>query len=301
MARLKDRVAVITGAAHGIGRGIALAYAREGAKVVVNDQATDLSTGHAEEVAKLIAEAGGEAEIFQGDASDSADMQRVLASTVERFGRIDILVNNANPGRRDPSASREFLHHTEEHVVQGYLLPFKAAYFNTQMAAKQMIAQGGGGTVITITSVHQERAWGWDSIYGPMKAALRRLVMSQARELAPHKIRVNCIAPGFIDNRLYRGRARRAVRHLQRPRRDRDPARPRQAVRHRRGGPLPRLGRRPLRDRHLHPGRRRHAAAPDHRDLGAAPTPSPSPVRGEGSTVDAMNCASGPWGLPRPW
>ena len=205
MARLKDRVAVITGAAHGIGRGIALAYAREGAKVVVNDLATDLSTGHAEEVAKLIAEAGGEAEIFQGDASDSADMQRVLASTVERFGRIDILVNNANPGRRDPSASREFLHHTEEHVVQGYLLPFKAAYFNTQMAAKQMIAQGGGGTVITITSVHQERAWGWDSVYGSMKAALRRLVMSQARELAPHKIRVNCIAPGFIDNRLFPG------------------------------------------------------------------------------------------------
>lgn len=204
MARLKDRVAVITGAAHGIGRGIALAYAKEGAKVVVNDLATDLSTGHAEEVAKLISEAGGEVEVFQGDASDGPDMQRVIASTVERFGRIDILVNNANPGHRDPNASREFLHHTEEHVYQGYFLPFKAAYFNTQLAAKHMIEQGGGN-VITITSVHQERAWGWDSIYGPMKAALRRLVMSQARELAPHKIRVNCIAPGFIDNRLFPG------------------------------------------------------------------------------------------------
>ena len=205
MGRLKDKVAVITGAAHGIGRGIALAYSKEGAKVVVNDLATDLSTGHAEEVAKLIAEAGGEVEVFQGDASDTSDMQRVVASTVERFGRIDILVNNANPGHRDPNASREFLHHTEEHVYQGYLLPFKAAYFNTQMAAKRMIEQGGGGNIITITSVHQERAWGWDSIYGPMKAALRRLVMSQARELAPHKIRVNCIAPGFIDNRLFPG------------------------------------------------------------------------------------------------
>ena len=205
MGRLQDRVAVITGAAHGIGRGIALAYAREGAKVVVNDLATDLSTGHAEEVAKLIAEAGGEAEIFQGDASDTADMQRVLASTVERFGRIDVLVNNANPGRRDPNASRAFMDATEDQVYQGYFLPFKAAYFNTQLAAKQMIAQGGGGAVITITSVHQERAWGWDSVYGSMKAALRRLVMSQARELAPHKIRVNAIAPGFIDNRLFPG------------------------------------------------------------------------------------------------
>jgi NAD(P)-dependent dehydrogenase (short-subunit alcohol dehydrogenase family) len=84
-------------------------------------------------------------------------------------------------------------------------LPFKAAYVNTQLAARQMIAQGGGGQVITITSVHQERPWGWDSIYGSMKAALKRLVMSQARELAPHGIRVNAIAPGFIDNRLFPG------------------------------------------------------------------------------------------------
>src|SRR5260370_4269848 len=65
-----------------------------------------------------------------------------------------------------------------------------------------MIQQGSPGAVITITSVQQERAWGWDTIYGSMKAALRRLVMSQARELAPHQIRVNAIAPGFIDLRL---------------------------------------------------------------------------------------------------
>ena len=205
MARLKDRVAVITGAAHGIGRGIALAYAREGARIIICDLPTQPSVGHAEDVSKLIAEAGGEAEIVHGDASDTPDMQRVVNATIERFGRIDILVNNANPGRRDPNASRAFMDASEDQVYQGYFLPFKAAYFNTQLAAKPMIEQGGGGNIITITSVHQERAWGWDSIYGPMKAALRRLVMSQARELAPHKIRVNCIAPGFIDNRLFPG------------------------------------------------------------------------------------------------
>ncbi len=203
--RLKDKVALITGSAHGIGRGIALAYVREGAKVIVNDLDRDPSIGHAEEVAKLIAEAGGEAEVHLGDASDMADMERVVAATVQRFGRIDILVNNANPGHRDPNASRAYIDATEDQVYQGYFLPFKAAYFNTQIAAKQMIAQGGGGQIITITSVHQERAWGWDSIYGSMKAALKRLTMSQARELAPHKIRVNCIAPGFIDNRLFPG------------------------------------------------------------------------------------------------
>jgi glucose 1-dehydrogenase len=203
--RLKDRVAVITGSAHGIGRGIAMTYAQQGARVVVNDLATDLSTGHAEEVARLIRAQGGEVEVFQGDASDTSDMQRVIASTVERYGRLDILVNNANPGRREPGAPRAYMDIAEDQLYQGYFLPFKAAYVNTQLAARQMISHGTAGAIITITSVHQERAWGWDSVYGSMKAALKRLVMSQARELAPHRIRVNAIAPGFIDNRLFEG------------------------------------------------------------------------------------------------
>lgn len=203
--RLKDKVALITGSGHGIGRGIAMAYAREGAKVIVNDLDRDPSIGHAEEAAKLIAEAGGDVEVVMGDASDTADMERVVKATVERFGRLDILVNNANPGRRDPDASRAYLDQSEDQLYQGFFLPFKAAFVNTQLAAREMVKQGTGGQVITITSVHQERAWGWDSVYGSMKAGLRRLVMSQARELAPHKIRVNAIAPGFIDNRLFPG------------------------------------------------------------------------------------------------
>jgi NAD(P)-dependent dehydrogenase (short-subunit alcohol dehydrogenase family) len=203
--RLKDKVALITGSGHGIGRGIALAYAREGGKIVVNDLATDLSTAHAEGVARLIREQGGEVEVCLGDASDTADMQRVIASTVERFGRLDILVNNANPGRRDQGEARAYLDVSEDQLYQGYFLPFKAAYVNTQLAARQMIQQGSPGAIMTITSVHQERAWGWDSIYGSMKAALKRLVMSQARELASRKIRVNAIAPGFIDVRMFAG------------------------------------------------------------------------------------------------
>jgi NAD(P)-dependent dehydrogenase (short-subunit alcohol dehydrogenase family) len=203
--RLKNRVALITGSAHGIGHGIALAYAREGAKIVVNDLDDEPSIGHAEEVARLIGDADGEVEVCLGDASETSDMERVIASTVERFGRLDILVNNANPGRREPNASRAYLDVTEEQLYQGYFLPFKAAYVNTQLAARRMIAQGDRGQVITITSVHQERPWPSDSLYGSVKAALRRLVMSQARELAPRRIRVNAIAPGFIDIRLEPG------------------------------------------------------------------------------------------------
>ena len=203
--RLNNRVALVTGSGHGIGRGIALAFAREGARVVVNDLDNQPSSGFAQDVVSLIRAAGGQADHVLADASVTADMERAMNFAVQRFGRLDILVNNANPGRRDPNASRGFLDVSEEQLYQGYFLPFKAAYVNTQIAARQMIAQGDGGQIITITSVHQERPWASDSIYGSMKAALRRLVMSQARELAPNRIRVNAIAPGFIDNRLFAG------------------------------------------------------------------------------------------------
>ena len=200
--RLKDRVALITGAGHGIGRGIALAFAREGAKVAINDVPDE---PHAEDVARQIREAGGDAEIYRADTSDSARMAEVIRSIVERFGTLDIYVNNANAGYRDPDASRKYLDVTEEQLYEGFYPSFKAAFVNGQLAARQMIAQGGGGAIVNITSVHQERAWGSDSVYGSMKAALRRLTMSQARELAPHRIRANAIAPGFIDVRLHPG------------------------------------------------------------------------------------------------
>ena len=200
--RLKDRVALITGAGHGIGRGIALAYAREGARVAINDVEGE---PHADDVLRAIREADGQAEIYRGDTSDTSRMAEVVRAVVARFGRLDVYVNNANAGRRDPDASRAYLDVTEEQLYEGFYPSFKAAYVNGQLVARQMIAQGGGGVIINITSVHQERAWGSDSVYGSMKAALRRLTMSQARELAPHRIRANAIAPGFIDIRLHPG------------------------------------------------------------------------------------------------
>jgi glucose 1-dehydrogenase len=203
--KLDNQVALITGSAHGIGRGIALAFGREGAKVVVNDLDREPSVGQAQEVARMIGAAGGEVEVVLGDASETSDMERVIAATVARFGRLDILVNNANPGRQDRAASRAYIDTTEDQLYQNFFLPFKAAFVNTQLAARQMIAQGDGGRVVTITSVHQDRPWPSDSLYGSMKAGLRRLVMSQARELAPRRIRVNAIAPGFIDIRLAPG------------------------------------------------------------------------------------------------
>jgi glucose 1-dehydrogenase len=200
--RLQDRVALITGAGHGIGRATAIAFAREGARVAINDLP---DSPHAEDVARTIAEAGGEAAIFRGDASDSDRMREIVEEVVARFGTLDVYVNNANAGRRDPNASRRYLDVSEDQLYEGFYPSFKAAFVNGQLVARQMIAQGGGGAIVNITSVHQERAWEWDSVYGSMKAAIRRLTMSQARELAPHRIRANAIAPGFIDVRLFPG------------------------------------------------------------------------------------------------
>ncbi len=200
--RLKDKVALVTGSSRGIGRAISLAYAREGARVALNYNTTPEGALAA---AKEIQDAGGDADAFIGDVGDTEQMDELFKKVVERFGRLDIYVNNANAGRYAPRGRPEYLETTEEQLFNGYYLSYKACFMNGQRAARQMIAQGSGGGIINITSVHQERAWEHDSVYGSMKAAVRRLTMSQARELAPHNIRVNSIAPGFIDIRAFPG------------------------------------------------------------------------------------------------
>jgi glucose 1-dehydrogenase len=200
--RLKDKVALVTGSSRGIGRAIALAYAREGARVALNYNTTP---DGALSAVQEIRDAGGDAEAFVGDVGDTAQMDALFGQVIERFGRLDLYVNNANAGRYTPRGRPEYLEVTEDQLFQGFYLSFKACFMNGQRAAKQMIAQGSGGVIINITSVHQERAWAHDSVYGSMKAAIKRLTMSQARELAPHQIRVNAIAPGFIDIRAYPG------------------------------------------------------------------------------------------------
>jgi NAD(P)-dependent dehydrogenase (short-subunit alcohol dehydrogenase family) len=201
--RLKDKVALISGASRGIGRATAIAFAKEGARVALNYNRTpDGALSAIEEIRA----ADGEAEAFAGDVGDTGQMDAMFAAVVERFGRLDVYVNNANAGRYTQTRGRpEYMEVTEDQLFNEFFLSYKAAFMNGQRAARQMIAQGGGGAIINITSVHQERAWDHDSVYGSMKAAVRRLTMSQARELAPHQIRVNAIAPGFIDIRAFPG------------------------------------------------------------------------------------------------
>jgi NAD(P)-dependent dehydrogenase (short-subunit alcohol dehydrogenase family) len=200
--RLKDKVALVTGASRGIGRAIALTYAREGALVALNYNATP---DGAHQAVDEIRGAGGHAEAFAGDVGDTEHMKSLFARVNERFGRLDVYVNNANAGRYAPRGRPEYLETSEDQLFNGFYLSVKAAFMNGQLAARQMISQGSGGVIINITSVHQERAWLHDSVYGSMKAAIRRLTMSQARELGAYNIRVNAIAPGFIDIRAFPG------------------------------------------------------------------------------------------------
>jgi len=188
-ARLKGRVAIVTGASRGIGRAIAIGLAREGAKVVVNyvSKAAD-----AEEVVSEIRAAGGDAVAVQANVGDLAQHDRLVAAARERFGRIDILVNNAAMTRREP-----FLDATAAAWDETMAVNLKGVYFLSQAVARVMTAQRSG-KIINISSVHDVRAMPNNSIYNITKAGLVMLTKSLALELADKGIQVNCVSPGAI-------------------------------------------------------------------------------------------------------
>lgn len=189
--KLDGRVAVVTGAARGIGRGCALELASRGADVVIQDlRHPEL----AEQVVREIEAMGRRAFFFQGDVADRGRDRQLIEETVSRFGRLDILVNNAAKGTRKP-----FVDLTVEDVQRTLDVIFWGGFHCTQFAAREMIRQGRGGSVVFISSVHAFRAYPGAADYNAAKAAIEHLARTLAVELAPHRIRVNCIEPGWID------------------------------------------------------------------------------------------------------
>jgi NAD(P)-dependent dehydrogenase (short-subunit alcohol dehydrogenase family) len=196
---LKDRIAIITGGGRGIGRGVALRYAKEGAKLAL----VDIQQEHLDETAKALDESGAGAEYItlQGDVSSSADVQRFFDRTVERFGRLDILVNNAGIG--NPPVP--IIDMPEEGWDRTIAVNLKSVFLCSKLAAKQFIKQGGGGRIISVASQAGKTGYAFLTPYSASKAGIILFTQAFAKEVGAHKINVNCVCPGTIDTPLLRG------------------------------------------------------------------------------------------------
>jgi glucose 1-dehydrogenase len=188
--RLRDKVAVVTGSGTGIGQAIAVAFAAEGASVVVDYVG---KTEVSEETLGKISGVGGKSLGVDADISSPEDVARLIQKTVETFGKLDIFVNNA--GIEKKFAFVDFpLVEWQKIMAVNLTGPFLCS----QAAAKQMIKQGKGGRIINISSIHEDLPMPTNAPYCATKGGLRMLMRTIAVELAPHQITVNNIGPGAI-------------------------------------------------------------------------------------------------------
>lgn len=208
---VRGKAAIITGSATGMGRSTALLLAELGCNVVVN---YTRSEQEAHDTAAEVERRGAQALLVRADVSSDAECRRMVHETLERFGRLDVLVNNA--GVTYFVAHRDLEALTEEMWDRIWDVNVKGAFFMTRAAAEALRASGKGA-VVNVSSVAGIRGGGSSIPYAASKAALINLTISLARVLAP-EVRVNCVAPGFIDTRwLARGYGERfdAMREAQ--------------------------------------------------------------------------------------
>ncbi|MBU4299872.1 MAG: 3-oxoacyl-ACP reductase family protein [Nanoarchaeota archaeon] len=184
--KLKNKVAIITGAGRGIGRAIALAFAKEGAKIVVNS----LHADHAESVTKEIKKAGGVAIAAAGDVSSSKDVKSLFSAAMKKFKKIDILVNNAGVVHFEPLVKI-----TEKEWNETVSVDLKGTFFCSQAAAKVMKK---GGKIINISSIAGVVGFAQLAPYCASKGGVIELTRELALELAPD-LAVNGIGPGVIE------------------------------------------------------------------------------------------------------
>ena len=188
--RLKDKVAFITGANSGIGKGIAERFAAEGAHVAVNY----LPGGTRETDAESeVATFGATGIAVGGDVSKREDVERMIAEVVAKFGRIDIAINNAGI-----EIKRPFLEVTDDEWNKVITVNLFGAFLVHQVAARQMVKQGPGGKLINISSVHEDIPFPQYTAYCASKGGMRMMMRNLAMELAPYQINCNNIAPGAI-------------------------------------------------------------------------------------------------------
>ena len=191
MNRLANRVALVTGAARGIGRASALCLAEEGADVLVGFRT---HPDEAQEVVQAIETLGQRALAWPVDVADRAQVERLVQGCVQHFGRLDIAVANAAYSHR-----RRILEAEWEGVQRTVNVTLFGVFHTCQFAARQMAAQGHGGKIVIISSIVSEMSFASAEAYNMSKAAVNQFGQALANELAPRHINVNVIRPGWID------------------------------------------------------------------------------------------------------
>ncbi len=190
MTRLDNKVAIVTGGDSGIGHAICLGLAQAGAAVTINYHHNQAA---AQATADAITAAGGKALVIQGDVSQLADITALVTRTVQAFGRLDVMVNNAGLETRT-----SILDTTEQQFDEVIGVDLKSAFFGTQCAAKQMLAQGQGGRIINISSVHEDWPMPGNTAYCLSKGGMRMLTRTAGVELGQHDILVIGVGPGAV-------------------------------------------------------------------------------------------------------
>ncbi|MGI8552618.1 MAG: SDR family NAD(P)-dependent oxidoreductase [Dehalococcoidia bacterium] len=204
MFSYSGKKAIVTGAGRGIGRAIALAFAEQGADLTLAAR----GRAELEQVATEIRGFGRQAWVMPADMSDVQQAEALVDQAREAMGRLDILVNNAGGGSSVPGAVGPIEQTTGEAFDAVYNLNLRSPFFAILRAAKSMIEQGDGGSILNIVSIDGLAPAPWEAMYGSAKAALISLTASMAVEFGRHRIRINAIAPSLIDTKL-------VARHLQ--------------------------------------------------------------------------------------
>jgi NAD(P)-dependent dehydrogenase (short-subunit alcohol dehydrogenase family) len=189
--KLRDQVAIVTGAGRNIGEEIAKLFAAEGAQVAV----VDMDAGRGGRVAAEIRQSGGDAQLFLADVSRGSDVAELVRAVVARFGRINILVNNVAI-----SDNKHILDISEEEWDRVLAVTLKSQFLMGKHVAAQMVAQGTGGRIVNIGSTSGFMGRSRAIAYSAAKGGVANLTRAMAAQLAPHRIRVNAIVPNKIGS-----------------------------------------------------------------------------------------------------